>query len=165
MTGVRLVDQRKIIPLCAAVPSSFTSLWLDLQWFSHCSFVINVQNAGSGTGSAITVNQATTILGGSSKALVYNNYFSGVGLFAAQTAAADVMTNTTGVSGTFTTATTASALLLYVIEVHETDLDLNNNFKCVQLAIATGASETISAVAYLTPRFGANFAALQTALT
>lgn len=163
--GVRLVDDFKIEFLGSGVPSSFTSLWVDMDLYSHVSFVIGVANPGSGiTTSAVTVNQAVTVAGTSSKALTYNNYFRGTGGFAAQTAASDVLTQVTGVSGTFNTATTISTNFLYVIEIQDTDLDLANGFNSVQLAIATGGGSVMQQYAICSPRFGGNFSAFVSAL-
>ena len=68
-TGVRLVDAYKLEFLGSGVPSSFTSLWIDMALYSHVSFVIGVANPGSGiTTSAVTVNQGVSVLGTSSKA-------------------------------------------------------------------------------------------------
>lgn len=170
MYGVRLVDLMKIEFLGSGAPSSFASLWIDMNLYSHVTFVIGVANPGSGiTTSAVTVNQAQTVAGTNSKALVYNNYFSGTGGFAAQTAASDVLTQTTGVSGTFNTATTISKNFLYVIEVQDTDLDLTNTtanapFNAVQLAIATGGGSIMQEYAVCYPRFGGNYSAFVSAL-
>jgi hypothetical protein len=176
MTGVRHVDHFKTEFLFSGVPSSFTSLWIDMALYSHVTFFIGVSNPGSGiTTSAVTVNQGQTVAGNNSKALVFNNFFSGVGGFAAQTAASDVLTQTTGVSGTFNTATTVSTKFLYVIEVHDTDLDMGTNasvgasnivpFNAIQLAISTGGGSVFSVFAHCFPRFGANFAIMPSALT
>ena len=163
--GTRLVDEYKIEFLGSGIPSSFASLWIDMDIYSHVSFVIGVANPGSGiTTSAVTVNQGITTAGTSSKALAYNNYFKGTGGYAAQTAASDVLTQVTGVSGTFNTATTISTNFLYVIEIQDTDLDLANGFNCVQLAIATGGGSVMQQYAICSPRFGGNYAAFVSAL-
>ena len=70
----------------------------------------------------------------------------------------------TGVSGTFSTATTVSTNFLYVIEIQDTDLDLTNGFNAVQLAIATGGGSVFQEYAICYPRFGGNFAANPSAL-
>jgi hypothetical protein len=165
MTGVRVVDRYKLEFLQSGVPSSFTSLWIDMAFFSHVAFLIGVSNPGSGiTTSAVTINQGITVAGTSSKALTYNNYFSGTGGYAAQTAASDVLTQTTGVSGTFNTATTVSKNFLYVIEVQDTDLDLTNGFNAIQLAIATGGGSVFDVHALCFPRFAGNYAQNPSAL-
>lgn len=171
MYGVRLVDLVKFEFLGSGAPSSFASLWIDMNKYSHVTFVIGVANPGSGiTTSAVTVNQAQSSTGTNSKALAYNNYFAGTGGFAAQTAASDVLTQVTGVSGTFNTATTVSTNFLYIIEVQDTDLDLTNTtasapFNWVQLAIATGGGSIFQEYALCYPRFGGNFSAFPSALT
>jgi hypothetical protein len=165
-TGVRSIDAFKPLLLFNGLPSTTTTLWLDMAYYSQLSFYILVKNATTVTGSAITLNQATNVLGTSSKALAYNNYFSAVGLFAAQTAASDVWTQTTGISGTFTTSTTNSNLYAYLIEVHDTDLDLNNGFTCVQAALATAVATTIAVFVLAgVARYGGNFAINPTVLT
>ena len=70
-----------------------------------------------------------------------------------------MLTQVTGVSGTFNTATTISTNFLYVIEIQDTDLDLANGFNSVQLAIATGGGSVMQQYAICSPRFGGNFAA------
>lgn len=165
MTGVRLVDRYKLEFLQSGVPSSFTSLWIDMNLYSHVTFLIGVSNPGSGiTTSAVTVKQAQDVSGTATKALAYNNYFAGTGGYAAQTAASDVLTQVTGVAGTFNTAVTVSKNFLYVIEVQDTDLDLTNSFDTIQLNIATGGGSvfTVSALCY--PRYGGNFAQNPSAL-
>ena len=165
-TGVRLVDAYKLEFLGSGAPSSFASLWIDMNLYPHVSFVIGVANPGSGiTTSAVTVNQGISVLGTSSKALVYNNYFKGTGGYAAQTSASDVLTQVTGVSGTFNTATTVSTNFLYLIEIQDTDLDLANGFNCVQLAIATGGGSIMQEYAICYPRFSGNYSEIPSALT
>ena len=108
-TGVRHIDAYKTEFLYEGTAGSGEStLWVDFQYYSHVTFFIFVANGTGVTGAAVTINQAQDTAGTGSKALAYNNYFSGVGGYAAQTAASDAITQTTGVSGTFTTATTAS---------------------------------------------------------
>jgi hypothetical protein len=165
-TGTRLVDAYKLESLLADSAGNTTTLWIDMDLYSHVTFLVAVNNGTGVTGAAITVNQATTTTGTGSKALAYNNYFRGTGGYAAQTAASDALAQVTGVSGTFTTATTASKILLYAIEIQDTDLDLNNNFDCVQLAIASGAvNATFTVFALCYPRYGGKFDQNPSALT
>jgi hypothetical protein len=165
-TGVRHIDRYKTEVLLVASSGNTTTLWIDMALYSHVTFFVVANNATGVTGAAITVNQAKDTSGTSSKALTYNNYFSAVAGFGTQAATADVWTQTTGVSGTFTTATTASTILAYCIEIQDTDLDLTNLFKTVQVAIASGAvSTTFTVFAHCYPRFDGNYAALPSALT
>lgn len=165
-TGTRLVDKAKILYLFNGTPSTATTLWINMALYNHITFILDVLNATTVTGSAITLNQAQDVAGTGSKALTYNNYFSAAALFGSQVATADVLTQTTGVAGTFTTNAVNSTKSLYVIEVQDTDLDLNNNFKAVQMALATGVATTIGVIAICgnPARFGGNYAAMPSAL-
>lgn len=161
MTGVRLVDRYDIVEMFgAATPSTSTSQWVDLALFSHLTIIIDVINASTVTGSAITLSQAKNVSGGSSKALAFSTQFQNI--LAGST---DALTATVVNSNTFTTLTTNSAHALYIIEVQDTDLDLNNNFTCVQVALATGVACTITVLGILYPRYGGNVAAMPSALT
>jgi hypothetical protein len=156
--------------LLLASAGNTTTLWLDMQWYSHIAFLIECNNAAGPTGAAITLNQGQTVLGTGSKALVYNNYFAATGGFGSQAATADVWTQVTGVSGTFTTANTASTKIAYIIEVQDTDLDLTGGagayFNAVQLAIGAGAANTTFTVsAFAFPRYDGYFTTMPSALT
>lgn len=165
-TGVRFVDQKKILPLLAGSAGATATLWVDLELYSHVAFLVVANNGTSVTGAAITINQAQDTAGTGSKALAFNNYFAASGGFAAQATSADAWSQVTGVSGTFTTATTASTRLAYLIEVHDTDLDLTAGFRTVALSIAAGAANTtFTVVAIATPRFGGNAAIMPSALS
>ena len=87
-----------------------------------------------------------------------------------QASTSDALTQVTGVSGTFTSATTASTNLLYAIEIQDTDLDLSGSvgsyFNSVQVAIGSGAvNATFTVWAHCFARFGGNYAAIPSALT
>jgi hypothetical protein len=165
-TGVRVVDAYKAEFLFVGVPSTTTTLYVDLAYYSHLTFFFGVTNTTGVTGSAITLSQASAVAGTGSKALTYNNYFAGLGGYALQTAASDVLTQVTGVAGTFTTATTSSVNFLYAIEVHDTDLDLNNGFTCVRANLATAVNATIAVfVLGGVARYGGNYSINPSALT
>ena len=144
-SGTRLVDRYKFVKgLPPTTPSSSTSAWVDLEYATHVTVLINVLNtSGSVTGSAITLNAATNISGsGSTQYTGWSTYFSNL---AAGTS--DAFTAQTATSGTFTTLTTASASAQYIIEINATDLLLlptAGTYTCLQVALATGANTTVS---------------------
>jgi hypothetical protein len=65
----------------------------------------------------------------------------------ADCAAGDTMTETAVASDTFTTPTTASKQLLYVIEVDASSLDVNNGFDCVRID-STGMVNAVGCAIY-----------------
>jgi hypothetical protein len=166
-TGVRHIDKYKTEVLEVNTTGNTSTLWVDMALYSHVTFFIASETYSAPTGGAVTINQATNTSGGSSKALTYNNYFSGTGGYASQASTQDVITQTTSsVSGSFTTGNTANTVYLYAIEVQDTDLDLTNAFKAVQLVISSAAVNTnFTVFAHCYPRFDGNFADLPTALT
>jgi hypothetical protein len=90
------------------------------------------------TGSTITLKQATAIAGTGEKALSFTRMLSNIDYAAAQ-----VMAETAVVSNTFTTDTTNSKNLRYIIEVNAEDLDMAGGFDCVRLD-GTGHAATAS---------------------
>lgn len=159
-TGVRHVDQFKTVVLLSNLtPSTSTSQWLNMGKYSHATIYIPVLNATTVTGSAITLNQAVDVNGTSSKALSFTVNWSN-----AATATTDALTQNTVNSNTFTTSTTNSLKLLYVIEVQDTDFDLDGGFSWLQLAAATGVACTLTAIAHLYPRYGGNYTTMLSAL-
>jgi hypothetical protein len=167
--GVRHVDEYKTEFLFSGTPSTSTTLWIDMDLFSHVTFFIAAANTTGVSGSAITINQAQSSTGTNTKALAFNTYWQGTGGYATQATTADALVSETATGGTFTTATTSSTNLLYVIEVQDTDLDLTNTtasapFNFIQLALATATATTITVIAHCYPRFGGNYAAIPSAL-
>jgi hypothetical protein len=160
--GLRLVDKFKFVKaFTAQVPSTSTSLWVDLEFANHVAFVISVSNtSGSITGSAITFNAATAIAGTNPVALPFVTYF-----YDLASQAGDGFTLGTAVSNTFTTTTTASAQAVYIVEFNAADLVLlgtlgttQGTYTCIQVALATGVLCTIDVLAIVSDlRYGGNF--------
>ena len=162
MLPSRAVDQYILETLLSPqTPSTSASPWINLAKFPRVSIVISVNNATTVTGSAITINQATDLSGTSSKALAFNVNWS----YSWTSTQVDQLAQNTVSSNTFTTLTTNSAQALYVIEVLDTDLDLANGFRTIQVAFATGTATTICAIGLLYPRYGGNFSTNPSGLT
>lgn len=169
-TGVRHVDRYKTEMLLVASAGSTTTLWIDMQYYSHVTFFIAMNNSSAGTPAlTITALAAQDVSGTSSVVLSINNYFYCTGGFATQSSAADSwQQSSTGISGgSFATASTHSTVLGYAIEVHDTDLPTTANslLKTVALSLGAAASTTATIWAVCFPRFDGNFAELPSALT
>ena len=61
--------------------------------------------------------------------------------------------------GSFAAISTVSTLFGYAVEIQDTDLDLTNAFKCVQVGVTAASSITQAVWAHCFPRFDGNFAA------
>lgn len=143
MQNVRLIEQLK--PVWAAEPKNYTGAAMTAQWVSLKNYerlaIIIQTGAWAGGTAAVTLSQATAIAGTSSKALAFSWMWVNTALLP------DTFTKTAVVSNTFTLGT---ANLMYWIEIVASDLDVDNSFDCVTLAIASpGANADIYGVTYL----------------
>jgi hypothetical protein len=83
-----------------------------MKGFRKLQIVIDIANGTTVTGSAVTLKQATAVAGTGEKALAFTRMLANIDLAAAQT-----MVETAVVANTFTTDTTNSKNLRYIIEV------------------------------------------------
>lgn len=125
-----------------AAPSTSTSIFVSLSKAARISIIIMGTTNGTGGASAITLNQAKTSGGGSSKALAFSTYYNCAGIIAGTPN--DTYVATAVSSNTYNTPTTASQSFVNIIEVRGTDLDVNNGFAFVQLAMATQSNVTLT---------------------
>lgn len=142
-----LVEQAKIVTgLAPLVPSSTTPDRVSMKGYYRLTVIILVTNATTVTGSAITLKQSTTVAGGSEKPLAFTTVYANI-----DTAADDALTATAVTSNTFTTDTTNSKNLLYVIEVNQDMLDVANGFDCVRVGTANATAATVGVIYILWP--------------
>lgn len=153
--GTRLIDRYKFVnAFPAALPSTSTSAYVNLANYNHATIIIDVANATTVTGSAITLNQASAVAGTGVKALGFTTVWKNLDV-----SATDTLVSTAVVANTFTTLTTNSKNSQYIIEVNASDLDVANNFTCLQVALATGVAMTANVEIILSgARFGGNVA-------
>lgn len=143
-TNALLAEQVKIVTgLAPATPSTSTPDYVSLKGYGKCSVIILADNGAGVTGSAITLKQATAVAGTGEKALAFDLVHANV-----DSAAADALVATAVASNTFTTNTTNTSNLVYVIDVDESDLDVNNGFDCIRAGTAD-AVNTVLCVLYL----------------
>ena len=142
----RLIDNVKTVMGCA--PAALTATagdgdYVNLKNFAKLRITLSVLNAASGvTGGTITLKQASAVAGTGEKALSFSKMFANL-----DCAAGDTMTETAVTSDTFTTPTTASKQLLYVIEVDASSLDIANGFDCVRID-STGMVAAVGCAIY-----------------
>jgi len=153
---MRLAEEGQVIQSTPPVDSQSgaqTGDWISMKNYNHLTYIIS-RNAGTGTDNlVVTFDQATDVSGTDSQTLNITEYFAklgtqtGVGTFTR-------VTQTAADGFTSTNPTTAS---LYVIEIDRAQLDADDGFDCVSLAIAdTGAAgaQLISVIAVLSePRY------------
>ena len=143
----RLTDTAKIVlgsPIIGALATTNGDCdYVSLKGYSGCTILIQVDNATTVTGGAITLKQATAVAGTSEKALAFGTMLANT-----DAAAGDTLTETAVTSDTFTTATTDNKNLVYVIEVDANDLDVANGFDCLRVDVLSMAN-AVGAVTYI----------------
>ncbi len=141
----RLIDHVKTVMGCA--PAALTSTagdgdYVSLKNFAKLRITLAVLNGATVTGGTITLKQASAVAGTGEKALSFSKMFANL-----DCAAGDTMTETAVTSDTFTTNTTNSKQLLYVIEVDASSLDIANGFDCVRID-STGMVNAVGCAIY-----------------
>lgn len=137
---MRLIDNVKFVTGCnpaALATTAGDGDYVSLKNYTNLAVVITVLNGTTVTGGAVTLKQATDVAGTSEKALSFSKMFANT-----DTAASDTLTETAVTSDTFTTSTTNSKALKYVIEVDAVSLDVDNGFDCVRVDVASMANAT-----------------------
>lgn len=153
-----LSEQVKIVEgLLSVVPSSSTPDYVSLKYYERIMILVQVKNATTVTGSAITLKQATAVAGTSEKALSFSKAWRNI-----DTGAADVLSEFTVSSDTFTTDSTNSKNLMYVMEVKAEDLDVNSGFDCIRAGTGNATAATVSVTYFL---FGHKFPTTTAAIT
>lgn len=112
--------------------------YVSLKGYKKVRVTIDILNGSTVTGSTITLKQATAVAGTNEKALAFTRMLSNIDVAASQT-----MVETAVTSNTFTTDTTNSKLLRYIIDVDASTLDVANGFDCFRVD-GTGAANTLA---------------------
>jgi hypothetical protein len=127
----------------AAVPLDTTGAavagdWFNLKYYGKVAFVI-MQGAWAGGTPAVTLEQATSAAGAGAKALAFTKRWSKVAL------TGTVFAETAVTSDTFNLPATANTVT--VVEVDAEELDTDNGFTYVHIAVASpGANADLIAV-------------------
>jgi hypothetical protein len=155
--NAQLVEQVKpVLGLIGTVPSTSTPAYVSLKNYERIQILVLVKNATTVTGSAITLKQATSIAAGSEKALAFTAAKRNI-----DQAAGDTLSDFTVTSNTFTTDSTNSKNLLYVIDVKAEDLDVNNGFDCIRAGTGDATAATVTVLYML---YGAKFSTMPSAV-
>jgi hypothetical protein len=117
--------------------------YVSLKNYRRVTVVIDILNGTTVTGTTVTLKQATAVAGTSEKALAFTRMLANTDVAAAQT-----MTETAVTSNTFTSDTTNSKSLRYIIEVDSEQLDTANGFDCFRVD-CTGAANSTGTVGYI----------------
>lgn len=123
--------------------------YVSLKNYRRVTVVLDILNATTVTGTAVTLKQATAVAGTGEKALAFTRMLANVDVGASQ-----AMTETAVSNNTFTSNTTNSKRLRYIIDVNADDLDAAGGFDCFRVD-ADSAVNSIGQVSYIL--YGARF--------
>jgi hypothetical protein len=118
-------------------------VYVSLKGYRKVQVVIDILNATTVTGTAVTLKQATAVAGTNEKALAFTRMLSNIDVAASQT-----MVETAVASNTFTTDATNSKRLRYIIDVDAASLDVANGFDCFRVD-CTAMAAALGTVSYL----------------
>lgn len=145
--NAKLVEQCKVVTgYGPGTPSTTTADFVCMKGYERCAVIIQALNGSTVTGSAITLNQATDVSNSGGKPLAFAYQHANI-----DTAASDTLVETAVTSNTFTTDTTNTKGLLYVIDVPASSLDVANGFDCFAAKAATAVNTTLSITYVLYP--------------
>lgn len=150
-TNIHFVEKTQVQPSFMPVnmaTGANAGAWFDMKMYGRCAVIFC---AGVGTAAqdpTITLSQATTVSGTSTKALNFTRIdrkeataLSGVGTFTTTTQAA---------ANTYTTSGSANEQKLWVIDIKAEDLDIQNGFCCVQASVSdVGTNSQIGVCLYI----------------
>ena len=146
-TNAPLIEQAKpVVGLSNTTPTASTPDYVSLKNFEKLTIIILALNATTVTGSAITVKQATDVSAGNEKALAFSKMYANTDV-----GADDALVETAVTNNTFTTATTNSKSLMYVIEINANDLDVDGGFDCVRAGTGNATAATLTVLYLLWP--------------
>lgn len=135
----RMDEQALLVQATSMVALASTAgkgIYVSLKNYRRCTVIVDILNATTVTGTAITLKQASAVAATGEKALAFTRMLANIDYAAAQ-----AYTETAVVANTFTSDATNSKRLRYVIEVDSETLDVANGFDCLS---CQGASAVAS---------------------
>lgn len=144
--NARLSEQVSLIQATAIGALATTvgdGVYVSMKNYAKAAIIIDVTNGSTVTGGAVTLKQATAVAGTGEKALAFTRMLANIDVAASQT-----MVETAVSNNTFTTDTTNTKRLRYVIEIDTDQLDVDGNFDAIRVDVASMANATGS-VSYI----------------
>lgn len=136
-----LVEEAQIVAAIIPVDSQTAANngdYVSLKNYDRCTILVYKAAGVAGDDPVLTVTQAQDVAGTGVKALNFTRIDAKVG---AQTGVGTFTTVTQAAGNTYTDAVSAEAQGLFAIEFKADDLDVNNGFDCLKIAVPdTGAA-------------------------
>lgn len=139
----RLDEQAHLVQatsIAALTGAAGDGIYVSLKNCRRVTVIIDIANGTTVTGTAVTLKQATAVAGTGEKALAFTRMLANTDVATAQAPAN--FTETAVTNNTFTTNTTNSRRLRYVIEVDAESLDIANSFDCFRVDADSAVNST-----------------------
>lgn len=137
----RLDEQAVLIQatsMVALTGAAGDATYVSLKNFRRVTVIIDILNATTVTGTAVTLLQATAVAGTGEKPLGFTRMLANTDVAAAPATYVETAVS----SNTFTTNATNSKRLRYIIEVDADSLDVANGFDCFRV----NADSTVASI-------------------
>lgn len=139
----RLDEQAHLVQatsIAALTGAAGDAAYVSLKNYRRVTVIIDIANGTTVTGTAVTLKQATAVAGTGEKALAFTRMLANTDVGAGNAPAN--YTETAVSSNTFTSGTTNSKRLRYIIEVDSESLDSANSFDCFRVDADSAANST-----------------------
>jgi hypothetical protein len=114
--------------------------YVSLKNYRRVTVIVDILNATTVTGTAVTLKQASAVAGTGEKALAFTRMLANIDVGAGN--APSNYTETAVVANTFTTSAVNSKRLRYIIEVDSESLDTANSFDCFRVDADSAVAST-----------------------
>lgn len=152
------VEEAQIVMAIVPVDSQSganTGDYVSLKNYERCTVVVIKAAGVAGDDPVITMTQAQDVAGTGVKELNFTRVDAKVG---AQTGIGTFTTVTQAAGNTYTDTVSAEAQAIFVVEFKAEDLDVNNSFDCLKVAIpdtGSAGAQLLTAIYILRgPKFG-----------
>ncbi|MFA5387059.1 MAG: hypothetical protein WC322_01530 [Candidatus Paceibacterota bacterium] len=150
--NAKAVEVMQFVPAFAPVDMSTgagpTSDWVTMKDFRRCAIVFSAGVGTTGNDSTITLLQATSVTGTSSKALNFSEVYVKQGLLVNAIAQFTKTDNPTA-DNSYTSDTSGESELVWVIEIKAEDLDIDGGFDCIQASVNDHGAAKVGSVLYV----------------
>jgi hypothetical protein len=137
-SGDFAAQAKLVLGLASVVPAGASPAYVNTELYERVTVIINVKNATTVTGAAITLLQATDVNGAGEKAVSFATAKRNL-----DADAADSLSDFAVVSDTFTTDSTDSKNLMYVMDVDPANLDSAGGFQFLRAGVGNATAAEV----------------------
>ena len=147
--SARLDEQVRFVQATTMSANWTGATWVSMKNYNKLTIIADALGTGGAvTGGVVTLNQATSVAGGSAGALGFTRMARSLDLTTAQTEVAQALTEIAVTSNTWSVANADGKRQRYVMEVDADDLNIASGFDCVRF-VSTALVNATGVVNYI----------------